>query len=294
MRCTPRVTRSGPCTRSRTGPQVADSRCNSSAVKRRAIELGLAARTARDVADHRGGRRSCGAPARPDGRRGLRTDPAASDPGRAPPGLLEHPCLTAAALARRRADPARNPRRRHDDRHHDHADGRGPRHRARVAGPARADRRARDRRTAARPAGGARCRGHRGGDRAMPGRPARGRPGSRTKSPPMRRRSARRRPSSTGGNRRRKSTGRCARSIRGRSRRPAGRAISCASGRPRVSRPTAVANPVESSRPPTAGCSSPAGEGALQLHRVQLAGRRAMTSAEFLNAHPLAGARLGE
>jgi methionyl-tRNA formyltransferase len=36
-----------------------------------------------------------------------------------------------------------------------------------------------------------------------------------------------------------------------------------------------------------------AGEGALQLHRVQLAGRRAMPSAEFLNAHPLAGARLG-
>ncbi|MDQ1241361.1 MAG: methionyl-tRNA formyltransferase, partial [Pseudomonadota bacterium] len=36
------------------------------------------------------------------------------------------------------------------------------------------------------------------------------------------------------------------------------------------------------------------GEGALQLHRVQLAGRRAMTAAEFLNAHPLAGARLGE
>jgi methionyl-tRNA formyltransferase len=36
------------------------------------------------------------------------------------------------------------------------------------------------------------------------------------------------------------------------------------------------------------------GEGALQLHRVQLAGRRAMTAAEFLNAHLLAGARLGE
>ena len=36
------------------------------------------------------------------------------------------------------------------------------------------------------------------------------------------------------------------------------------------------------------------GEGALQLHRVQLAGRRAMTPTEFLNAHPLAGARLGE
>ena len=36
-----------------------------------------------------------------------------------------------------------------------------------------------------------------------------------------------------------------------------------------------------------------AGEGVLQLRRVQLAGRRAMTSAEFLNAHPLAGAWLG-
>jgi methionyl-tRNA formyltransferase len=35
------------------------------------------------------------------------------------------------------------------------------------------------------------------------------------------------------------------------------------------------------------------GEGALGLTRVQLAGRRAMTAAEFLNAHSLAGARLG-
>jgi methionyl-tRNA formyltransferase len=35
------------------------------------------------------------------------------------------------------------------------------------------------------------------------------------------------------------------------------------------------------------------GEGALALHRVQMAGRRAVTAAEFLNAHPLAGARLG-
>jgi len=36
-----------------------------------------------------------------------------------------------------------------------------------------------------------------------------------------------------------------------------------------------------------------AGEGALGLTRVQLAGRRAMTAADFLNAHSLAGARLG-
>ncbi|RPI14283.1 MAG: methionyl-tRNA formyltransferase [Lysobacterales bacterium] len=35
------------------------------------------------------------------------------------------------------------------------------------------------------------------------------------------------------------------------------------------------------------------GCGALSLGRVQLAGRRAVTAVEFLNAHPLAGARLG-
>jgi methionyl-tRNA formyltransferase len=36
-----------------------------------------------------------------------------------------------------------------------------------------------------------------------------------------------------------------------------------------------------------------AGTGALALERVQLAGRRAVSAAEFLNAHPLAGVRLG-
>ena len=35
------------------------------------------------------------------------------------------------------------------------------------------------------------------------------------------------------------------------------------------------------------------GGGTLRLTQVQLAGRRAMTAAEFLNAHPLPGARLG-
>jgi methionyl-tRNA formyltransferase len=34
-------------------------------------------------------------------------------------------------------------------------------------------------------------------------------------------------------------------------------------------------------------------DGALRLIRVQLAGRRSMTVAEFLNAHALIGARLG-
>jgi len=36
-----------------------------------------------------------------------------------------------------------------------------------------------------------------------------------------------------------------------------------------------------------------AGEGALRLLQLQLAGRRAMSAAEFLNANSLAGARLG-
>ena len=35
------------------------------------------------------------------------------------------------------------------------------------------------------------------------------------------------------------------------------------------------------------------GEGALSIERMQLAGRRAVSAAEFLNAHPLAGVRLG-
>jgi methionyl-tRNA formyltransferase len=35
------------------------------------------------------------------------------------------------------------------------------------------------------------------------------------------------------------------------------------------------------------------GDGALRLQQLQLAGRRAMSAAEFLNANTLAGARLG-
>jgi methionyl-tRNA formyltransferase len=35
------------------------------------------------------------------------------------------------------------------------------------------------------------------------------------------------------------------------------------------------------------------GDGALRLLALQLAGRRAMSAAEFLNANTLAGARLG-
>ena len=69
--------------------------------------------------------------ARRDGRRRLRADPAAVGAGAAAPRLPEHPCLAAAALARRRADPARDRSRRRPHRHHDHADGRRARHRRR-------------------------------------------------------------------------------------------------------------------------------------------------------------------
>ncbi len=42
-----------------------------------------------------------------------------------------------------------------------------------------------------------------------------------------------------------------------------------------------------------AGLTIACGQGALQIERVQLAGRRAMSAAEFGNAHALAGARMG-
>jgi methionyl-tRNA formyltransferase len=42
-----------------------------------------------------------------------------------------------------------------------------------------------------------------------------------------------------------------------------------------------------------AGIDVATGQGALRLLRVQVAGRKAMTAAEFLNAHRLEGAVLG-
>jgi methionyl-tRNA formyltransferase len=57
--------------------------------------------------------------------------------------------------------------------------------------------------------------------------------------------------------------------------------------------PAASAEPGQVVEASGAGIVVAAGEGALRLTRVQLAGRRVMTAAEFLNAHALAGARLG-
>ena len=114
---------------------------------------------------------SAGAPGvvrpRRHGRRGVRTDPAAGRARDSAPRLPQHPCLAAAALARRRADPARRARRRYAHRHLDHADGRRPRHRPGAAAPRTRDRAARDRRRVARPSRAARREGdRRGGGRA--------------------------------------------------------------------------------------------------------------------------------
>ena len=48
------------------------------------------------------------------GRRRLRADPACAGPRPFPARLHQHPCFAAAALARRRADPAGHPRRRRE------------------------------------------------------------------------------------------------------------------------------------------------------------------------------------
>ena len=71
-----------------------------------------------------------------------------------PPRLPQYPRLAAAALARRGADPARDPGGRRGNRHHHHADGRGAGYRADVAAGRLADRGRRYRPNPARQAGG--------------------------------------------------------------------------------------------------------------------------------------------
>ena len=105
---------------SRTGP-----------VKRRALELGIRVEQPRDAARGRGGRASSRRTA-PDllvvVAYGLILPQAVLDAAAA--RLPQHPRVAAAALARRRADPARDPRGRRAHRRHHHEDGRGSRHRA--------------------------------------------------------------------------------------------------------------------------------------------------------------------
>ena len=118
----------------------------ASPVKQFALALGMAGGAAAQPAAGRQVPRGCGSrraaieagAARRDGGRRLRPDPAAVGARPAAAGLPEHPCLAAAALARRRADPPRDRGRRQRDRHHHHADGRGPGHRRHAAARARA------------------------------------------------------------------------------------------------------------------------------------------------------------
>ena len=93
-----------------------------------------------------------GARPRCRGGRRLWADPARADPRRAALRLPQRPRLAAAALARRGADPAGDPRRRQAHRRHHHADGARPRHRADARRRAGRDR-PQDRRRAHRRAG---------------------------------------------------------------------------------------------------------------------------------------------
>ena len=106
-RCTTRGTRSSRSTRSPTGRPGAAASSRSSPVKQRALELGLPVEQPRDAQGAGGAAALARAGARPDGRRGLRADPAAGGARPAAARLPQHPRLAAAALARRGADPAR-------------------------------------------------------------------------------------------------------------------------------------------------------------------------------------------
>src|SRR6185295_19563229 len=78
-------------------------------------------RAAGDPEDTRGTRAARTMGARPAGGGRVRADPPATRAGLAAPRLREHPRLTVATLARRRADPARDPRGRRGNGRYDHA-----------------------------------------------------------------------------------------------------------------------------------------------------------------------------
>ncbi len=90
--------------------------------------------------------------ARRFGGRRVRLDSAARRASVPQAGLHQHPRLAAAALARRRADPARGAGRRREDRRHHHAHGGRPRYRSHAGGPGNGYRRARHREDPARQA----------------------------------------------------------------------------------------------------------------------------------------------
>ena len=118
--CTPRVSTIALVLTQPDRPAGRGMKLQASPVKQFALEHGIAGRAAAQPAAGRqipgrrcGGARGASTPrGRRDGRRRLRPDPAAMGAGRAAAGLPEHPCLAAAALARRGADPPRDRGRR--------------------------------------------------------------------------------------------------------------------------------------------------------------------------------------
>ena len=86
--------------------------CTTSPVKLLARAHGLADRAAAHLRDASAAGAAARARRRCDGGRGLRADPARRGAAHPAPRLPEHPRVAAAALARRRADPARHRGRR--------------------------------------------------------------------------------------------------------------------------------------------------------------------------------------
>ena len=199
--------------------------------------------------------------------------------------------VAAAALARRGADPARDARRRRDDRHQRHADGAGPRHRTGAPRALDADRRAGNGRRAPRPARGCsprtrcsrRCR-RSCAERASVAVPQHG--ALATVARKIAKAEALldwREP------RRRSSSGGCARSIRG----PSPRRDSTTAGDYACSRPSSRADGSAAAPPGTVvaagrdGIDVATGEGVLRLKRIQPPSGRAMDAAAYLAAHSL-------
>ena len=272
----------------------------ASAVKQRALERQLVVEQPASLKIARRHSHACASSRRHHGRRRVRPAAAGRRARDAATRLHQHSCIAAAALARCRADPARDrwPAMRRPG--HDHADGCRARHGTRAAHALDADRCRRDERCAARPALRARCRrrsskpsrGLAAGTLAPQPQPAIGRDAMPRRSTRARRSIDWRQPATRidRAGARVQSVAGCADESRG--------TDSCAiwSASTAAERRTQATPRARSCMPPTVSSSSRPVTGALSLTAVQLPGRRVTSAADFLHAwrgSDLAGQRLG-